>query len=176
MGDQTAVSKSGYPARPFEDRFWEKVDKNGPLCERLGTHCWIWTRATLPRGYGVFTDGSKKGYGSLAHRIAYQLLIGPIPDGKELDHRCHNPPCVNPAHLRPATHKQNHENRSGTQGASGIRGVYYLAKRGYWCARVKHKGRYHTAGWHKTKEAAEAAVIAKRNELFTHNDLDRTRP
>jgi hypothetical protein len=95
----------------------------------------------------------------------------------ELDHR-HTCPknCVNPDHLRPVTHKQNHENRAGPQrnGHSGVRGVTWNKKNQAWQAQVKHHQKTHYAGIFDTVEEAEAAVIAKRNELFTHNDRDRT--
>lgn len=74
-----------------ERRFWVKVEKT--------SGCWIWKAATI-KGYGVFGIGSKVRY---AHRVAYELLIGPIPDGLTLDHLCRTPLCVNPAHLEPCT-------------------------------------------------------------------------
>ena len=155
------------PKLTLHERFWAKVDKTGD--------CWNWTAATLDSGYGVFTAATDIGASQLVHRFAFEQLVGEIPDGREIDHRCHNRRCVNPKHLRVVTHKQNQENRAGAQrtSISGIRGIYWLEKRQRWCARVKHNGRYHSAGWHHTREAAEAAVIAKRNELFSHNDKDR---
>ena len=124
----------------------------------------------------------------LAHRFAYELLVGPIPEGMELDHRSTCPKrCVNPAHVRPTTHKQNHENRAGAtvNSSSGVRGVVWNKRKKTWQAYMKHhqKGVYvgqfavcgpgQRLGW-LALEQAEAAVIAKRNELFTHNDADRT--
>lgn len=72
------------------DRFWEKVDKSG--------ECWLWTAYTTKKGYGQTHIGGKTKY---AHRVAYELSVGPIPDGKELDHLCRNRACVNPDHLDP---------------------------------------------------------------------------
>lgn len=99
-----------------EARFWSKVDKRGP------DECWPWT-ACLARGYGWFYDGSNpKGRGSRgrgAHRVAYEMLVGPVPEGMDLDHTCHNATgcpggascvhrrCVNPAHLEPVTRRVN---------------------------------------------------------------------
>jgi hypothetical protein len=81
----------------IEDRFWAKV-------ERTDT-CWLWTASTDGRGrYGSFGV-----HGRLvrAHRFAYELLVGPIPDGLVLDHLCSVTRCVNPAHLEPVTQAEN---------------------------------------------------------------------
>lgn len=68
------------------------------------TNCWIWIGAAIPLGYGRF---SWKPCGGYAHRAAYMLFKGKIPSGKELDHLCRVPSCVNPDHLEAVTHKVN---------------------------------------------------------------------
>lgn len=150
-------------------RFWPKVDKSGD--------CWLWTGSLDHRGYGQFYLRSGAAPAK-AHRFAYELLVGPIPEGMSIDHRCHNPTCVNPEHLRPATHKQNLENRAGARAdsSSGVRGVFWEKRRGCWTARVRHNQKTHHVGSFSTLEEAEAAVVAARNERFTHNDLDRVAP
>lgn len=80
----------------LEDRFWSKVDAEGD--------CWEWTAALNPGGYGSFTWEGKS---LRAHRSAYELLVGPIPDGLTIDHLCRNPPCVNPDHLEVVTRAEN---------------------------------------------------------------------
>ena len=55
-------------------------------------------------GYGTFWDGERK---RLAHVVAYELFVGPVPDGRELDHLCRVPACVRPTHLEPVTHAEN---------------------------------------------------------------------
>lgn len=111
----------------------------------------------------------------MAHRFAYEEVVGPIPEGHQLDHTCHNRACVNPGHLRPATNKQNNENPSGLRidNASGYRGIYLNKKNGRWYARVQHEGRTRSAGGHSTAEEAAEAAKALRLLLFTHNDADR---
>lgn len=88
------------PSRPLEERFWEKVDKNGsihPHMLSLG-RCWMWTASTRS-GYGGIAEGapSKKILG--AHRVSYEMHHGSIISNLEVQHSCNNPRCVNPAHL-----------------------------------------------------------------------------
>lgn len=93
-----------------------------------------------------------------------------------IDHMCRVPACVNPAHLRAVTNKQNTENHNGTAyctSKSGIRGVSWHSRDKRWAARVRHEGKLIVVGYFSNTEDAEAAVVAKRNELFTHNDADR---
>jgi hypothetical protein len=69
------------------------------------TDCWIWQGNKSPKGYGVmYFDGRPM---VRAHQVAYQLIVGPIPNGLQLDHLCRNPSCVNPKHLEPVTCKEN---------------------------------------------------------------------
>lgn len=156
------------PRMSSEERFWSKVEKT--------ENCWNWTAAKVRTGYGVFTiktsDPTRQ---QAAHRYSYELNIGPIPDGHEIDHMCHNRSCVNPGHLRPVTHKQNGENRAGLQSnnKSGVQGVQWRERTRRWKATVRHNDRVYYVGSFEDLEDAAAAVVAKRNELFTHNDLDR---
>jgi hypothetical protein len=153
---------------PLEKRFWEKVDGNGP------DGCWLWTGAVSDTGYGsIHADDDRRVLA--AHRVAYELAYGPIPDGMMIDHRCHVRACVNPAHLRAATAKQNQENRQGARpgSISGERGVSWSAPMRKWEARVHHHGRTYRAGYFDSIAQAAEAAKAKRNELFTHNDADR---
>lgn len=77
-------------------RFWSKVDRSG--------ECWLWRGSRFSTGYGHFTAG---GVLLRAHRVAFELANGPIPEGLVLDHICNVRHCVNPAHLRAVTNREN---------------------------------------------------------------------
>lgn len=88
------------PRLTTSERFWAKV---GLFGNEGG--CWLWSASTN-KGYGVFWDPTE-GRTVGAHVYAYRLLVGPIPEGMELDHLCRVRACVNPAHLEPVTSKTN---------------------------------------------------------------------
>jgi len=91
-------------------RFWAKVRIGKPPVQRpeLGP-CWEWT-AHKRDGYGRFGMGSRTdGSATMAraHRVAYQTLVGPLPEALEPDHLCRNRPCVNVSHLEAVTRSVN---------------------------------------------------------------------
>lgn len=155
--------------RPEPERFWEKVDKTPT------SGCWEWLGAIKSTGYGQFALTGR--IQTSAHRWVYEHEVGPIEIGEVIDHRCHNRKCVNPQHLRAVTQKQNNENHSGPQrnNTSGHRGVYFETGTQRWVAQVrgsKTDRRYFQRFEHL--EDAAAAVLEARNNLYTHNDLDRS--
>jgi hypothetical protein len=77
------------------------------------TGCWNWTQALDSHGYGVLGYRYRV---EKAHRFAYEIFVGPIPEGLTLDHLCRNTRCVNPEHLEPVT-----------QGENVLRGVGFAA-------------------------------------------------
>lgn len=77
-------------------RFWAKVDATGD--------CWEWTGGRDSGGYGAFGVSRKR---TGAHRVVWEVLVGPIPPGMEVDHLCFNTGCVNPDHLEPVTQVEN---------------------------------------------------------------------
>jgi len=90
-----------------KERFEEKV------CPEPNTGCHLWTAAIMSSGYGAFGLNGKT---VLSHRVAYELYVGPIPEGDGyhgtcVRHTCDNPLCVNPAHLEVGTHQDNMDDK-----------------------------------------------------------------
>lgn len=81
-----------YPRPSMANKFWAKVKKQ--------EGCWEWCGSRNQQGYGNFRAQK-------AHRVAYELLVGPIPQGMILDHLCRNHGCVNPMHLEPVSNREN---------------------------------------------------------------------
>lgn len=82
--------------------FWKRVRK-------LKNGCWQWLGSSQRDGYGHFTvERVTERWTKTAHKVAYELLVGPVPNGLVLDHvKCHNKWCVNPSHLEPVTQLVN---------------------------------------------------------------------
>jgi len=78
----------------LEERFKSKLGPKDPV-----TGCIEWTGYRLPKGYGQISVGGRSGKMTLAHRLAWTLKHGPIPEGMKVLHSCDNPPCCNEDHL-----------------------------------------------------------------------------
>lgn len=137
----------------MSSRLWSKVAKSDG-------GCWIWTSAQRPDGYGVFW---LHGRTQMAHRVVWEALRGPIPDGLTLDHLCRNRICVNPDHLEPVTIRTNllRGISFSARNAAKIacpRGHPYDAtyitkrKRGRYCRICKR------AAWHRWKARSREAL------------------
>jgi hypothetical protein len=75
------------------------------------TGCWLWTGARDANGYGRIAVGN--GRWRSAHRVTYELAVGPVPAGLELDHLCQQRACRSPYHLEPVTHRENMRRGNG---------------------------------------------------------------
>ena len=101
-------------------RIAEKIEVEGG--------CWLWTAKRSDEGYGyVGLEGRTR----IAHRVTYELLIGPIPDGLVLDHTCTTPPCVNPTHLEPVTQAENVRRSAPAQKDACVNGHAYTPENTY---------------------------------------------
>lgn len=148
----------GFTSRPLVDRLLEKIEKT--------ESCWVWTGSKTGGigSYGLIWSNGRK---QLAHRAMYEMNVGPIPDGLELDHVCRNKSCVNPDHLEPVTHFENMKRAEvgwkNREKTACPKGHEYTAEN----TRITHGSRsckqcesaYNQRRWAKYKEAR--AAIAK---------------
>jgi len=126
--------------------------------------CWLWIASRDAKGYGRFNVGP--GVGTIgAHRFSWELANGRIPNGMCIDHRCHNPACVNPDHLRVCTPMQNLWNtKVHRDNQSGLKCAFYDKATNRWYSRIKAGKKYINLGRFDTAIEAheaycEAAVI-----------------
>lgn len=95
-------SPVGRRPRPWKNQFLSKVglpNENG---------CQLWLASVDRKGYGQFRTGGRT---LKAHRVSYELFVGPIPEGKLLRHTCDTPACVAPNHLVPGSNAENQRDR-----------------------------------------------------------------
>jgi hypothetical protein len=80
----------------MQERIMQRTDRSG--------ECWLWTAALDRHGYAEIKVGKRH---HLAHRVAYELFVGAIPDDLVIDHKCRVRHCLNPEHLEPVTNREN---------------------------------------------------------------------
>ena len=134
-------------ARGLEERLVAKLAADGD--------CVVWTGGQNGNGYGQISDNYVK---KLVHRVAYELYLGPIPEGQWVDHACWNRLCCNPAHLRLATPSESGRNRSVARhdSGTGVRNVK-LTPKGRFQVRVRAFGTCYGHVWNTIDEAAAEA-------------------
>lgn len=88
------------PRTDWVPRLWAKVQRAD------GDGCWLWTGYVSGNGYGRFRKNHADP-SQAAHRLTYELEVGPIPEGHDLDHLCRVRACVRPSHLEPVTRSEN---------------------------------------------------------------------
>lgn len=162
--------RHGDPSVVIGKRYANPEESFALRTRRIG-ECLVWVGAKDGGGYGQMQN---KGQRTKTHRYAWERANGPVPSGMEVDHLCRNPSCCRIEHLRLGSHKQNGEH-IGVSGhnTSGYRGVSWHKGRKKWRAYVKHNGKTMHLGLFDTAREAGDIAKAKRNELFTHNNLDR---
>lgn len=153
LRDRTVTRPRGLTAR---EAFYYKppvFDENG---------CWIWQCGLNAYGYGQLrADGRMRS----AHTVSYELHVGEIPKGMEIDHACRVRACVNPQHLRLVTHAENAENLGvRSDNGTGVRGVRLLHTGKYRATVTKDRVKRYDKCFDSLAEA-EAAVTAAHQVL-----------
>lgn len=133
------------------------------------TNCWLWRRAKAT-GYGVVNvEGRQVG----AHRVYYELYVGPIPAGYQIHHECETAACVNPGHLTalsPGEHAQTRRSRGGT---SAYRGVTWSKRAGKWTVLIGLKGKKYRLGYFTDEREAARAAAEFRARHMPHSPEGR---
>lgn len=128
----------------LEERFEAKIER---ITE---SGCWIWT-STNNNGYGQIWVNRRY---HPAHRVAYEMYVGPIPDGMQIDHLCRVPACCNPYHLEPVTPREN-TLRSMNPAAKNAKKTHCPYGHPYDVFR---------RGWRECKECARVREMERRNK------------
>lgn len=126
------------------DRVWAKVRKTDG--------CWWWLGAKSPLGYGQVQRGRRGDGITPAHHATYELMVGPIPAGLELDHLCRQPSCVRPDHLEPVTSTENKRRALSVSNLNAVKtecsnghpfdeANTYVRKEGHRMCRTCHRER-----------------------------------
>lgn len=128
------------------ERFWGKVAIGAPDV------CWVWRGCRIKSDYGQFRVGKLVQY---AHRVAWELTYGPIPDGIFIDHRCNNRLCMNLDHMRFASKAENCRNRKiDRDSSSGLKGATWHKGSKRWLAQIVVAGKHIYLGRFDTAELA----------------------
>lgn len=93
-------------------RIWNKCEID------IATGCWLYMGTRVPRGHGQTRSG-KGCCTKYTHRVMYENMIGPIPIGHQMHHKCNNPACCNPMHLQPLTDMEHRAKHKKTHCKNG---------------------------------------------------------
>lgn len=161
------ISQRDVKIGSVEERFWYRVVKDPDHPKG----CWEWSGSLSSKGYGQMSVDNKP---KRCYKVSYEIHFGEVPQGLHIDHSCLNKQCVHPDHLRLATNKENSENIGlSKSNTSGYRGVCWDKERSKWIVQVGHHGKTFRGGAFDDIEEANRVAIALRNNLYTHNTLDR---
>lgn len=150
---------TGGPRLKFGDerlpaRFWDKVAVN------MDGGCWEWRASRYPNGYGGYTVGQRRK--RVAHRVAYEVLVGDVPAGLELDHLCRVRHCVNPAHLEPVSHSENQLRGAGPAKRSAFFASITHCKHGHeYTTATTYRDKYGKRRCRTCQRAAVARYAAR---------------
>lgn len=155
------------------------------LAERLrrlsftmpGDECIYWIGSTNNCGYGQINISTWMTCKRVtAHRLAYELWVDEIPDGKCVLHTCNHPDCINPKHLRVGSRLENQQYMAALdRGRRSHRGLPYGANRnrdGKFQAQVKFNGKIHYLGRYATADEASAVALAFKRRMLAEASND----
>ena len=134
-----------------KDRFWKKVQ-----IPQTDDGCWNWLGAKSPNGYGKGYDGNKV---ISAHRLAFILLRGPIPQGLQIDHLCRNRSCVNPEHMEAVSQRENLLRGIGT-AAVNFKKTHCINGHEFTPENTKMD-----RGWRRCRACAKNASLNRKKDL-----------
>lgn len=144
------------------ERFWSRVDRTD-----IGG-CWPWTMSCGSHGYGQIgwrTDG--KVHTALAHRVAYMLEVGPIPDGLTVDHLCRQRRCCNPRHLQLLTNIENARNNGQSARTHCPQGHPYSGDNLHWAPPSNPNGGLTRRCQACARDQARRQSLRKKQISFT---------
>ena len=158
----------GTSRRPLAERFWKKVDRDGPISVTAGGQCWVWTGHCDRNGYGMALPDNTGRRRAVAHRVAWQLSRTDIPDGLYVCHRCDHPPCVNPAHLFLGTQSDNLRDMAAKGRGFGWKSAVTHCPQGHPYTPANtyvHHGKRGQQRMCRTCQAARSKVAAVKRRL-----------